>query len=394
MFEKRYKINLLFNASKVYDRRIIEGIGNYFQTSHCDWDIYVEEDFRYRIQNIRDLTGDGIIADYDNPQLAEALQGCQMPVIGTGSSYSDPAQYPDVPYFATDNVALVTAAYNHLINKGLQRFAFYGLPGDPMHRWAYEREKAFHDLSLQNAFPDNIYRGYITTPDNWQTSLTELGKWLQSLPQPIGIVAVTDARARHILQICDHLGIMVPDQISLIGIDDEELTQYLSRVSLSSVEQGCQLMGFESAKRMHAILAGKHQASSEPVLIPPRGVVERQSSDFRALQDPNVIKATHYIRHNACRGIKVSQVVDYVGISRSNLETRFLAEYGHSMHTELYQTKFKRARNLLETTNIPIPEIANSCGFHSTQYLYTVFRRDLQTTPKEYRCMKRAENES
>lgn len=394
MFEKRYKINLLFNASKVYDRRIIEGIGSYFQATHCDWDIYVEEDFRLRIRNIKDLSGDGIIADYDNPEVVEALQDCRMPVVGTGSSYSDPAEYPNVPYFATDNPALVSAAYEHLINKGLQRFAFYGLPNEAMFRWAQERERAFHDLSVRNAFQHNIYRGYVTTPDNWQCSLRELGEWVQSLPKPVGIVAVTDSRARHILQICDHLGIMIPDQVSLIGIDNEELTQYLSRVSLSSVEQGCQQMGYQAAKRMHAILLGKDHASNKPVLIPPQGVVERQSSDFRALQDPNVIKATHFIRHNACRGIKVSQVVDYVGISRSNLETRFLDEYGHSMHTELHQTKFNHARSLLETTNIPIPEIADICGYHSTQYLYTVFRRDLQTTPREYRCMKREENET
>jgi LacI family transcriptional regulator len=394
MFTDRYKINLLFNASKVYDRRIIEGIGNYFQTSRCDWDVFVEEDFRCRVRHICELSGDGIIADYDNPEVVEALQDCQMPIIGTGSSYSNPDHYPDVPYYATDNEALVNAAYDHLINKGLQRFAFYGLPESSMHRWAREREKVFIDLSLRNAFSHTVYRGHLTSPDNWQTSMRELGEWLQSLPQPTGIIAVTDSRARHILQICSHLDIMIPDQISLIGIDDEELTQYLSRISLSSVAQGCQQIGFKAARHLHSILSGKIQTANQVVLIPPKGIVERQSSDFRALQDPNVIKATHFIRHNACRGIKVSQVVDYVGISRSNLETRFLAEYGHSMHTELHQTKFNRAKNLLETTNIPIPEIADSCGFLSTQYLYTVFRRNLQTTPKEYRCMKREENEA
>ncbi len=394
MFSDRYKINLLFNASKVYDRRIIEGIGNYFQSSHCDWDVFVEEDFRCRVQNICELSGDGIIADYDNPEVVEALQDCQMPIVATGSSYSNPDNYPDVPYYATDNNALVNAAYVHLINKGVQRFAFYGLPESPMHRWAREREKAFIDMSLRNQFFHTVYRGHLTSPDNWQASMRELGEWLQSLPQPTGIIAVTDARARHILQICSHLNIMIPDQISLIGIDDEELTQYLSRISLSSVAQGCQQIGFQAARHLHSILSGKTQPPIQPVLIPPKGVIERQSSDFRALQDPNVIKATHFIRHNACRGIKVSQVVDYVGISRSNLETRFLAEYGHSMHTELHQTKFNRAKTLLETTNIPIPEIAARCGFHSTQYLYTVFRRNLQITPKEYRYMKHEENEA
>jgi LacI family transcriptional regulator len=393
MFDKRYKINLLFNANKVYDRRILEGIGSYFHSSHSDWDIYVEEDFRYRIRNIKDLTGEGIIADYDNPELEAALALSHLPIVGIGGSYSDPAEYPNVPYFATDNFALVRAAYDHLRNKGLERFAFYGMPENSAHRWAREREKAFLELSRSDDFPHEVFRGLETSPDHWQLALKQLGDWLQSLPRPIGIIAVTDARARHILQICDHLGLLIPDHISLIGIDNEELTQYLSRISLSSVEQGCQQMGYQAAKCMHSLLLGNNGVPNEPVLIPPSGVVERQSSDYRALQDPNVIKATHFIRHNACRGIKVSQVVEYVGISRSNLEARFLAEYGHSMHTELHQTKFNRAKSLLETTNIPIPKIAHVCGYPSTQYLYTVFRRDLHTTPKEYRCVKRAENQ-
>lgn len=392
MFDKRYKINLLFNASKVYDRRILEGIGNYFHSSHCDWDIFLEEDFRYRIKNIKDLSGDGIIADYDNPEIESALEQTDMPIVGIGGSYQDKSEYPNVPYLATDNYSLIKEAYEHLRNKGLEQFAFYGLPPDPAHRWAQERESAFQSLCETDGFLHQTYRGKITSPENWQVAMNELGDWLKSLSQPVGIIATTDARARHILQICDHLNIMIPDHVSLIGIDDEELTQYLSRISLSSVGQGCQKMGFQAAKRLHALLVGKDGYSNEPIIIPPLGVVERQSTDYRAVQDPWVIKATHFIRRYACNGVKVSQVVDYVGICRTNLEAKFVAEYGHSMHTELHQTKFNRAKNLLETTNIPIPEIATVCGYPRTQYLYTVFKRNMETTPREFRYEKRDQN--
>lgn len=393
MFSKRYKINLLFNASKVYDRRIVEGIGNYFQASQCDWDIFLEEDFRYRVSHIKDLSGDGIIADFDNPEVEEALKNVDMPVVGVGGSYHNPDEYPDVPYIATDNAALIQAAYAHLKDKGLQRFAFYGLPDQPYNRWAREREKAFRKLAGGDGYPHEVYRGHITTPENWQRTMDQLSEWLQTLHHPVGIIAATDARARHVLQLCDHLGIMVPDSICLIGIDDEELTQYLSRISLTSVRQGCPQIGFQAAKKLHSLLSGNDHSDDPPMLIAPNGVVERQSTDFKALQDPYVIKATHFIRRCACNGIKVSQVVDHVGISRSNLESRFVTEYGHSMHTELHLTKFNRAKNLLSTTNIPIAEIAGACGYPSIQYLYTVFKRNLDVTPKEFRCQRQQEDE-
>jgi len=202
-----------------------------------------------------------------------------------------------------------------------------------------------------------------------------------------GIIAVTDARARHLLQVCDHLGIMVPDKIAVIGIDNEELTQYLSRVSLSSVEQGTKRMGYEAAKMLHQQLSGKNN-NLQRILIPPVKVHGRQSSDYKPLKDPNVIHAMHYIRLNACKGIKVEQVLDHVGISRSNLEGRFRSERGHSIHQEIHNIKLDKAKDLLIGTSLSIQEISDVCGYPSLQYMYAVFKKECDMTPKDYRYKK------
>ncbi len=110
-----------------------------------------------------------------------------------------------------------------------------------------------------------------------------------------------------------------------------------------------------------------------------------QSSDFKALKDPYVIQAMHYIRHNACKGIKVDQVLTYVGISRSNMENRFKLERGHSIHQELHNAKLNRACQLLISTSLPIAEISELCGYPSLQYMYSVFKKNLNQTPKDYR---------
>ena len=384
MFDNKHSITMLFNASKVYDRQIIEGIGSYLQTSKADWDLYLEEDFMARLEHLDEWSGDGIIADYDNPEIQAALRKAKVPIVGIGGSYRDPADYPEVPYVATDNTELVRAAFNHLRQKGLQRFAFYGAPVDPHQRWAQEREQAMLDIAGKEGYECYVYRGHSVRPETWQYSTKRLADWLKSLPTPCGIVAVTDARARHLLQVCDHIGMLIPDRLAVIGIDDDEIARFLSRVSLSSVKQGCFDMGYQAARSLHKILQG-HKGPKRPILVPPQRVAERQSTDFKAITDPHVMQAMHFIRQSACRGIKVDQVLDYVGISRSNLENRFKEERGHSIHTEIHNEKLQKACKMLSDTDETTAQIAKICGYPSLQYMYAVFKKHYDKTPIEYR---------
>ncbi len=388
---KRYRITLLFNANKVYDREVIKGIGEYLQATQCDWDVFLEEDFLTRLENIKHWMGDGVIADMDNPEIEAFLRELNIPVVGVGGSYRNTEDYPPFPYVATDNYQLVNQAFEHLRGKGIESFAFYSLPQSSAKRWAHEREMAFLDIVQKAGYKAVVYRGNETSPMSWQYDMNRLADWLQKLPSATGVIAVTDARARHILQVCEHVNLLVPDKIAVIGIDNEELTQYFSRVSLSSVGQGCKKMGFEAAKLLHKCLKQQTPSASH-IVVEPSGVFARQSSDFHALRDPYVIQAMHYIRLNACRGIKVDQVLMAVGISRSNMEQRFKDERGHSIHQEIHNSKLNRACQLLDSTSLPIAEIAELCGYPSLQYMYTVFKKNFDTTPKEYRNGKLAES--
>lgn len=384
MFDYKHRITLILNASKTYDRKVIEGVGSYLQTSKVDWDLYLEEDFLARYDNIDEWGVDGIIADFDNPEIQAALLKTSVPVVGVGGSYADPSQYPDVPYVATDNYALVDAAYQHLRQKGLEQFAFYGTPQDDYHRWSQEREKAFINITQADGFDCQVYRGHPIKPETWQNTVKRLSDWLQSLPTPIGVIAVTDARARHLLQVCDHSGILVPDKLAVIGIDDDEIARFLNRVSLSSVSQGCFQIGFQAAKKLHRLLNGI-KCTNKPLLLPPDKVIERQSTDFKAIKDPQVMQAMHFIRQKACRGIKVDQVLDYVGLSRSNLEQRFKEERGHSIHNEIHNEKLRKACSMLKNTENTTTDIANICGYPSLQYMYAIFKKHFNQTPREYR---------
>ncbi|WP_211462699.1 XylR family transcriptional regulator [Collimonas silvisoli] len=385
-----HRIALLFNGNKIFDRDIIAGIGEYLSSTRASWDLFLEEDFRCRLQGIERWQGHGIIADFDDPAACEALARVSLPVVAVGGSYADEGGYPDdIPYVATDNFKLVKLAYDHLIEAGLQRFACFSLPQAAVNRWAQEREKAFENLMQRDGMQGEIYRGVGTSAPSWDTAVEQQIAWLRTLPKPIGIIAVSDARARQLLQACLCAGIAVPEQVALIGIDNDPLARILTRVPLSSVIQGTREMGRTAAHLLHQMLHGARLAGAR-ILVPPAGINVLASSRHEALNHPHVMQAMHFIRQYACQGIKTEQVADYVGVSRSSLEWYFRRELGRSVHDEILRFKLDVAKDMLQRQeheqHAPrgIAEIAVSCGFTSVQYMHAVFKRELGCTPREY----------
>ncbi|MDR3429909.1 MULTISPECIES: XylR family transcriptional regulator [Silvimonas] len=376
-----HRIALLFNANKIYDRQVITGIGEYLGSTRVAWDLFLEEDFRCRLNGLENWQGDGIIADFDDPAVAEALAKSPLPVVAVGSSYQNEADYPrGVPYVATDNLKLIKLAHDHLIDVGLERFALYSLPESSINRWAQEREKAFSKLVGKEA---EIHRGLATSPTGWSSASEQLAAWLKSLPKPVGVIAVTDARARHLLQACLSAGIAVPEEVSIIGIDNDPLTRTLNRIPLSSVAQGAEEMGRTAAHMLHQMLHGARLGETR-ILVPPVGINVLASSQYQPLSSPYVMRARHYIRQYACQGIKTEQVADYVGVSRSSLESYFRRELGYTVHQEILLFKLEKAREMLLAGELPTSEIAVRCGFTSLQYLHAVFKRELGCTPREF----------
>ena len=379
-----YKVVLLFNANNIYDRQILKGIGDFLKANNIHWNIYISETMRYDTNTAFHFDCDGIIANFDDPDIQDLLTNVDIPIIGVGSSHHDNSSYPKVPYVAADNFAIIESAFNHLCSKGINQFAFYGLPPYRSCRWAAVREQFFEQIVSQKGYEGFIYQGTTTSLDNWQDSLDKLSKWLLSLPVNTGIIAVNDARAHHILQACDRVEIKIPEELCLIGIDNEEVINDLSMVSLSTVKQGTEEMGFEAAKLLQKIF-NKGKVATSPRLISPKKVIERRSTDYRSIQDPYVIQAIHYIRDYACKGIKVDQVTSELQISRSNLELRFKTSLGKTIHTVIHEEKFNRAKYLLIESSLSIQAISEQCGYPSVQYFYFLFKKLCRMTPKDFR---------
>lgn len=391
----RRRVALLFNANKAYGRDIIAGVASYVRTQDLPWELYLDDDFRCRPEGVAGWEGDGVIADFDDPAVAAALGGSRATVVAVGGSYHDASQYPpNIPYVATDNAALVRQAYHHLIETGLRQFAMLSVPASHDKRWACERELAFTHLMRRDGLPAVIHRGAGGGIGEASGGMAALVSWLRALPKPVGIVAVTDARARLLIQACMAAGLQVPSQVAVIGIDNDPLARALCEVPLSSVMQGSEEMGRTAAGLLHRLLQGQ-QAGAQRVVVPPAGVNVQASCSFRPDSHPYVTRALHFIRHHAHRGIKSEQVAYHVGLSRSGLDAHFRRELGHSVHEELLRYKLEAAQRYLAAGNVKIAEVAQRCGFTSVQYLYTVFARELGCTPRAYQeRMQEARNQA
>jgi LacI family transcriptional regulator len=384
MTSKTHRIALLFNANKIFDREVITGIADYLSSTRAQWDLFLEEDFRLRLTGIEKWRGDGIIADFDDPTVAAALASSRTPLVAVGGSYEDAADYPDgVPYVATDNFKLIKLAYDTLIEAGLRNFALFSLPEARENRWAQEREKAFAALMRRDRMAPAIFRGQCTRAPSWDEAVQEQIEWLNGLPKPVGIVAVTDARARQLLQACTLAGIAVPEQVALIGIDNDPLARVLTRIPMSSVIQGAHEMGRTAAHLLDQMLHGARLAHTR-ILVPPSGINVLASSKHEPAKHPHVMRARHFIRQYACQGIRTDQVADYVGVSRSSLESYFRQELGYSVHDEILRFRLDTATAMLEQGDCNLAEVALKCGFTSSQYMHSVFKRELGCSPRGY----------
>ena len=382
-----FRVALFLKARGHYGREIIRGISDYCQDSNALWDLLLGEDFRDDVEGIMRWNGDGVIADFDDPAFEAFFSTHDLPVVAVGSSYHRITDYPaHIPYVATDNLGLVEAAYHHLVDMGLPHFAFYGIPESPRQRWAQEREWSYRKLCARDRIDPHIFIGRFTYGPDWDDILAEVIAWLRQLPKPVGVIAASDSRARHIMQACIQGDLAVPEEVSIIGIDDDLLLRKLTRIPISSVRQGTREMGRIAAAMLHTKMLGG-TLSEKRVLVAPNGLNPQLSSRYQPVYDPYIMRARHFIRQFFGQNIKVDQVTAYVGVSRTTLENHFRQTFGHTVHQEILSYRLHQARKMLEDGGTPLEKIALHCGFTSNPYMHTVFKRELGCSPREYQAL-------
>ena len=218
----------------------------------------------------------------------------------------------------------------------------------------------------------------------WQTQQIDLIAWLQQLPKPVGIMACNDVRGQHVLDACRQADIAVPEEVAVVGVDNDPVICDYCGPPLSSVIPDSRRVGYEAARMLDSIMAG-NCPTHRVTMIPPLDIAVRQSSDVLAVDDPDIAAAMRFIREHACQGMTIDDLLKAIPLSRSQLERKFRKHFGRSPQVEVRLVQLKRARQLLAQTDLSLDQVASRVGFAHSEYFSVVFKRHLGETPGQYR---------
>jgi LacI family transcriptional regulator len=276
----------------------------------------------------------------------------------------------------------------HLLERGLRNFAFCGFVDCP---WSILREEVFAQALAAQGYACERRRIRLSNwmqrsnwIESWEHEQPLLSSWLKSLPRPVGVMACNDACGRSVLEACAAAGLHVPDDVAVIGVDNDELLCELSTPPLSSVSLNLENAGYEAAVLLDGLMAGRVR-DRRVVLVEPVFVQTRRSTDVIAQDDPVVVKAIRFIRDHAAKPVSVSDVVDGAGTSRRTLERRFLRAIGCSILVEITRCRIERAKRLLLETKLSCCRVGQVAGFSSIKTFNRAFRQMEKVTPKSFR---------
>lgn len=373
-------IGLVFDYNLAYSRGVLRGVKQYAQT-RPHWILVPLDPEGLTGRVLEAVRPVGLIALVATSALTEALRALRRPLVNVAGVLAD-LPFPRV---GVDHRQVGELAARHLRERGFRHFAFVG---HPHHFYSAERETGFrqalapggHSLAIYHERPARSYRrrGRLLVLNEG------LQRWLQALPKPVGVFACHDVFALQVVEACRLTGLRVPDEVAIIGVDNDDLLCELARPSLSSVVVPAERIGYEAAALLERLLR-RARPPRKPRLIPPGGVVTRQSSDLIAGGDASVTAAVRFIRDHAHSPISVDDVLRAVPASRRSLERRFRALLERGLGEEIRRAHLERAKDLLASTVLTVAEVAEQSGFASVHYLSRLFRREAGLTPTAYR---------
>jgi LacI family transcriptional regulator len=379
-------IVLMVDASRAYGRGICRGVAD-FAESRADWLILPHE--RPELNDLPDWLRtsrvDGFIAYIPNRKLYRRISALRVPAVDVHGR----CRAALIPVIESDAQVIASLALQFFLKSGFQHLAYCGYPSvffSDQREEAFRSQAAALGRTAQTYAPASLPQ---VGEDLYQfekgtaTHEAELATWLRSLPKPVGLLACNDIRGQQVINACREAEIRVPEEMAVLGVDNDEIICRLCRPTLSTIEPDVERIGRLAGELIAAQLDGQSVESSYQV--PPRRVVERQSSDIVVADHPLVVNAARRIRDRDGAEVSVEQICEAVGTSRSTLDKLFLTHLGRSVAGEMTRIRVQRSQGLLLSSDLPLAEIARRCGFSSATYFCRFFKRIAGQTPDSYR---------
>lgn len=374
-------VGILVDYLSHYGRNIILGVGRYLRTQER-WALRGEpRRVVPPIGNLKNWRGNGVIAQIWDDERCERMMELHargIHVVDVGGVIPG-LQLPQV---TPDDYAIGELAADYFITRGFRRLGFSGPAGhaaSDQRLAGFQKRAAKAGAAVSIFEPKRLHR----YAGGLEADVSELGRWIGDMQKPAGILGWHDGRARQIAEACYQVGIRIPEEIAIVGVDDDEINCELGNPPLSSVAVAIEQVGYQAAAMLADLMAGRK--GPQKIQVPPIGVVTRRSSDSLAIEDPDVVEAMRVIREHANKPLTVKQLLQVVPISRRYMERQFKSHVGHSPRQEIERVHLERAKRLLSETNWPLPRVASESGYSSYEHFTHVFRRVVGSSPGAYR---------
>ncbi len=371
----RKRIALIVETSLSSGREILRGVAKYAHQIN-NWEIFhAPHALGDNLPNwLNDWQGDGIIARIESSEKLSALQNFNIPVVDVLGLVLN----SDFPLVHVDDAAIAKAVADHFLRRDFRHFGFYGFVGE---NWSERRREAFREnCSDAQSFHD--YSTSRNTDESTAQARASLEAWITSLPRPIGIMVCTDQCGLAVLEACRSLKVPVPEQIAVVGVDNDLPLCEIGSPALTSIRAGHFPVGYKAAKLLDSIIGG---GGGEPppnrILVPPTGIVTRGSSDTHAINDSAVAVSVNFIHQNLANPLSNDLIARSAGVSRTTFQKRFLNEMGVTIRDYLIKQRLARARKLITESDFTLADIAERCGFKHQEYLGSVFKAHFGITP-------------
>jgi LacI family transcriptional regulator len=373
MIRKKQKVTSCKQIAVItsnYDNGVLKGIRKYMQ-EHPHWSIYLvnvsdDTDFSW----LMNWKGDGMIAPIENEQIAETVLHLKLPTIDLSSM----PLMPEMPFVVSKDSLTARIAADLINEKGLGRFAFFG---DTKQARTDRLGHHFQTYVGNLGYPCHLLCS--NTGKSKMEKKIQVARWIETLPKPIGIF--TSSSGEVLLEACQLVKASVPDEVSIIHLDNDEILCELLEQQLTKVLHNPSKFGYHASLLLDEMMAD-HQDKIDKT---EEDMPNLSSIEGLAAKDKIIYDALHFIHNNACDGITVNDVVNKVSLSRRMLEHRFRKTLGITPHEEIISARLRSVKQLLAQTELNLVSIANQTGFKHSEYLSVVFKREVGISPGQYR---------
>lgn len=378
------RVALLVETSREVGRSILRGVESYARL-HGPWSLHLlPGDLAQQLPDVKSWGATGIIARIETPEVEKSILESKIPFValdlyapqkGKGGKFQNASEV----FVNSPKVGAMAA--QHLLGRKFEHYGFVGEINDVL--WSKDREKAFTDTVSAAGHEVFRYKS-LKSSKNWGSDLHRLGKWLEELPKPIALMAANDVRGRQVIAACQEFNIRVPEDVAVIGVDNDTLLCQLSSPPMSSIALDSENGGYQAAAILDGLMSGMLSGKQE-YLVDPLHVVCRRSTERFEIADSMVADAMRFIWINPMAPLGVRDVAEQLLVSRRVLEVRFKNALGHTVLAEINMARLVRVKQLLRETDLKIREIAEMCGFGTEGYLCRFFRRETGVTLGQYK---------